>query len=191
VLVTNKSNMNPAIRILSLTFVAIVFASFGLVGRAQGVNRNMPSASSGQDDKDDDDMPRSFEDMLARRRIELAKKEYEENLSRAREAVEISTTLKDTFQDKSGLDQAGVKKLERIEKLTKKIREQAGGSESDDTGSSLPHDLRAALAKLNDSAISLRDTMEKTPRHVVSFTVIERANEVLDLVKLLKNNPRF
>jgi len=183
--------MNPAIRIVSLTFVAIVFASFGLVGKAQGVNRNMPSASSGQDDKDDDDMPRSFEDMLARRRIELAKKEYEENLSRAREAVEISTTLKDTFQDKSGLDQAGVKKLERIEKLTKKIREQAGGSESDDTGSSLPHDLRAALAKLNDSAISLRDTMEKTPRHVVSFTVIERANEVLDLVKLLKNNPRF
>ncbi|HYV10442.1 MAG TPA: hypothetical protein VE980_06090, partial [Pyrinomonadaceae bacterium] len=60
------------------------------------------------------------EELRAKRAIKIAEKEHEENLARAKEIAEIGKELKDSLKDKTVLDHDSVKKVERLEKLTKK-----------------------------------------------------------------------
>jgi mRNA-degrading endonuclease RelE of RelBE toxin-antitoxin system len=82
------------------------------------------------------------------------------------------------------------KKLERLEKVTRKIRSQAGGSDGDDEDEQPPAQMDAALKRLSEASTELRKAVEKTPRQVVSATVIERANEILEIVRFLRNSIR-
>ena len=59
------------------------------------------------------------------------KKKYEENLGRAREVSDLAVELSDRYLSNKTLNSDDSKKLERIEKLTKRIRNEAGGSESE------------------------------------------------------------
>jgi hypothetical protein len=126
------------------------------------------------------------EEMRKRREIKLAEKEYQENVDRAREAAELGAQLRDAFERNNALGRDDNKKLERLEKLTKRIRSEAGGSDEDATLDNPPHELKPALSRLADVAASLRKIVEKTPRQVVSATVIDQANTVLQLLKLTR-----
>src|SRR3954470_24896884 len=67
------------------------------------------------------------QEMLARREIETAEKDHRENVDRAREAAQLSTEIRDSFVNNKALGRNEVKKLERLEKITRKIRSEAGG----------------------------------------------------------------
>ncbi len=75
------------------------------------------------------------------------------------------------------------KKLERLEKLTKRIRNEAGGSDSDPDNKDLPAAMNSAMKQLVDLADDLRKLVEKTPRHVVSAAVIDQANKLIGLTQ--------
>lgn len=173
----------------SLLLVAACFTA----AAAQSSNLNQPPKPVVPADASDSDDKSSYlfgnmeDEMKAKRRIKLEQKQYQENLERAREAGKLSVELKNTYDDKKALTREDTKKLERLEKLTKRIRSEAGGSDEDLSLDNPPSELQLALSRLAQVTESLRKIVEKTPRQVISATVIEQANVVLQLVRITRN----
>ena len=127
------------------------------------------------------------EEMRAKRAIKLAEKEYQDNLERAREAAQLGAQLRDAYKQTKSLIRGDNKKLDRLEKLAKRIRTEAGGSTESTTVEDPPRELEATLVRIAELSEGLRKTVEKTPRQVVSASVIEQANVILELIKLARN----
>ena len=122
----------------------------------------------------------------AKRAIRMAEKEHEDNLKRAAEISELGQALKATVKTRTSLDREDTKKIDRLEKLTKKIRGEAGGEDDDVQIADVPPDIPSAIVKIADTADLLSKDVQKTPRQVVSASVIDRANVLLRLVKILR-----
>ena len=124
--------------------------------------------------------------MRARSALKAEKKQYDENLARAREAAQIATQLVEAYESKKVFSSEDGKKLERLEKLTKKIRNEAGGSETDADVKDIPTLMEPAVKRIAELADDLRKLVEKTPRHVISASVIDQANKLLGLIQHLR-----
>src|SRR5687767_9411280 len=64
----------------------------------------------------------SIEEMHVRRSLRMAEKQHLEHVDRAREAAKLSADLKQTFLSNKVLDAFDRKKLEKVEKLTRRVR---------------------------------------------------------------------
>ena len=126
------------------------------------------------------------EELRAKRAIKIAEKEHEDNLNRAKEISQLGQSLKNDLKDRSALDREDTKKIDRLEKLTKKIRGEAGGEDDDVQIAAPPADVPTAVTQIADNAEQLSKDVQKTPRQVVSAAVIDRANVLLQLVKILR-----
>jgi hypothetical protein len=147
-----------------------------------------PKSGSGQDAQIMVGSPE--EEMLARRDVKAAEKDHQENLERAREAAQLSTEIRDSFLHNKTFSGAEEKKLERLEKLTRKIRSEAGGSDGDVTLEDVPAQMEPALTRIAEVSDKMRKVVEKTPRQVISAAVIERANELLELIHYVRKFTR-
>jgi len=123
--------------------------------------------------------------MRAKREIKIAEKEHQDNLNRAREIGDIGKQLKN-FDSKSTLDRDCLKKMERLEKLTKKVRSEAGGEDEELTITPRPTDLPAAIQQIAEASETLSKEVQDTPRHVVSASVISKANVLLELIRVAR-----
>ncbi len=121
-------------------------------------------------------------EMHARLALKAEKKQYDENVTRARDAAQLAQELVDAYEAKKAFSSEDGKKLERLEKLTKRIRNEAGGSETDPDIKEIPVALEAAVKQLAEWTDDLRKLVEKTPRHVISASVIDQANKLLGLI---------
>ena len=146
-------------------------------------DKNAPGDNSGP-------MTTFEEELRAKRAIKLAEKEHQENLNRAKEISQLGKDLKSGLEARTNLDREDEKKLERLEKLTKKIRGEAGGEDDDVQIANAPADISTAAAQIADNAEQLSKAVEKTPRQVVSAAVIDRANVLLQLVRILRGLTR-
>jgi molybdopterin converting factor small subunit len=126
-------------------------------------------------------------EMIAKREIEASNKAHKENVNRARNLVSLSESLVKAFQQKNQLDREDLKKLEKAEKLVKSIREAAGGSDLDIDAETRPADLGKALCKLSELSESLKSRVEKTPKRVVSTAIIDEANVLLELIRIVRS----
>ena|SRR5882672_1986597 len=166
----------------SLTFVA-----------AQQKSQIEKPVSLDSDKSSVDEVGRPFaaleEEMRAKRAIQAADKEYQENLERARDLSFLGTSILASFKQKNTLDREDVKKLDKVEKLAKAIRRAAGGSEDEVEMEKPPTDLAAALDMLGDLSKSLKEKVEKTPKHVISAAVIDEANVLLELIRIVRTFP--
>ncbi len=134
--------------------------------------------------KDDSTPLTTFEEeMKAKREIKIAEKDHEENLNRAREIGDIGKQLKDGFKEN---DRDCFKKIERLEKLTKKVRSEAGGEDEEITLTPRPTDLPGAIKQIAEASETLSKDVQNTPRRVVSTSVISNANVLLELIKLAR-----
>jgi hypothetical protein len=177
----------------SMKLVSILFAC-SLAVFAQG---RPPNPSPSPDPKSTDRGSRSSDDgpligpmeeeMRARRAIKFAEKEYKENLDRAREVAQLGTQLRDSYKQNRSLRREDNKRLERLEKLAKRIRDDAGGSNEETSLDNPPRELEAALLRLAELSEALRKLVEKTPRQVISAAVIDQANVILELIKLVRS----
>jgi uncharacterized protein YhaN len=142
--------------------------------------------------KNQDDSPlTTFEEELrAKRAIRMAEKDHEENLKRAREIAQLGKDLHDNLKDKPVLDRDSLKKVERLEKLTKKVRSEAGGEDEEVEISNRPADLPSTLTQLAEASESLSKNVIDTPRQVVSASVIGKANVLLELIKMVRSFAR-
>src|SRR6476469_1835468 len=118
------------------TFILFAFAllMFSSAVRAQtAVPRGTPPSqqSPSPDNKDEPPLTSFEEEIRAKRAIKMAERDHQENVERAKEVADIAKDLKTALKDKTTIDRAAVKKIERLEKLTKKIRGEAGGEEEE------------------------------------------------------------
>lgn len=126
------------------------------------------------------------EEMRAKRLIKQAEKEHKENLARAREIAQLAKELQSGLKTASSLDRDGLKRVERLEKLTKKIRGEAGGEADEVQIVNRPTNQSSAVAQIADVAESLSKSVQDTPRQVVNAGVIDSANVLLELIRLLR-----
>lgn len=137
--------------------------------------------------RDDQQLSPVEEEMRAKREIEAAEKAHKENLNRARNLVSLSESLVRSYKTKHSLDREDSKNLEKAEKLVKKIRDAAGGSDPESDPGDYPRDLKAALLRLSELAESLKERVEKTPKRVISAAIIDEANVLLELIRFLRS----
>lgn len=126
------------------------------------------------------------EEMRWKRALRMAEKDHKENLDRAREIAQLGKELNELLKSQSSIDRHALKKVERLEKLTKKIRGEAGGEDEEVEIANRPSDLSSAVSQIADAAESLSKDVQNTPRQVVSASVINNANVLLELIKLLR-----
>lgn len=142
-----------------------------------------------------DDQPRSFKEMLTKQRVEREKKDHEEMLKRAEEAVLLSQQLDNAFQQNNGISQKDYQKLETLERVVAKIRKELGGDDDDYNKNDQeiaaakeprPSTVQEAFNSLKDTTMNLVDELKKTSRFTISAVAIQSSNTVLKLVKFLR-----
>jgi hypothetical protein len=151
-----------------------------------------PDARPSKSDKDDlgSDIGSHELEMRAKLVLREEKKQYDENLARAKETSDIASQLLETYQAKQSFNSEDKKKLERMEKLARRIRNEAGGTETDTDLKEVPAIVESAVKRLAEMADDLRKEVEKTPRHVVSAAVIDQANKLIVLVQFVREQAR-
>ena len=149
-----------------------------------------PPSNGAKPDSSMPDFGSRESEMRASLALKAEKKQYDENLERAREASQLATQLLETYEAKQLFSSEDGKKLERLEKLTKRIRNEAGGSESNADVKDIPNAMTAAVKRLAELADDLRKLVEKTPRHVISAAVIDQANKLIGLAQHVRDLTR-
>jgi hypothetical protein len=119
--------------------------------------------------------------------IKQRQKEYSELLGNGEEAVKLSSELEKSFDKTESLAAEDQKKLERLEKLFKKIRGSLGGEEDDPASDEdKPQTLKAAINALNEKASNLLDELKKSTRYSISVLAIQSSNVMIRLVKYIR-----
>ena len=121
-----------------------------------------------------------------KRALKMAEKDHQENLARAKEIAQLGKELKNSLQGQSTIDRNTLKKVERLEKLTKKIRGEAGGEDEEVEIVNRPTDVSSAASQIAEAVETLAKDVQNTPRQVVSASVISNANALLELIKILR-----
>ena len=125
-------------------------------------------------------------EIRAKQAIKYAEKGHRENLDRAKEISQLGKELKADVANTPVLSRESVKKIERLEKLTRKIRGEAGGEDQEVQIPNRPTDVPSTISRIADAADALSKDVQDTPRQVVSTTVIENANVLLELIKIVR-----
>jgi len=141
---------------------------------------------SGEDKSENGQSESLAEEMRIKRSIKLAQKEYQENVNRAHLLSCLGAEIGDAFKQKRHLDREDLKKLDKLEKLAKSIRSAAGGSDDSSDPEKTSPDLPEAVSKMAEVAEALKEKVEKTPRRVISTAVIDQANVLLELIRLVR-----
>lgn len=168
---------------------ALLVLNFSVVAAQTPMPRATPPPSTPINPNGDKDEPplTSFEEEIrAKRAIKMAEKDHQENVDRAKQVADIAKELQVSLKAKTTIDRESAKKIDRLEKLTKKIRNEAGGGDEEVKIVDRPSDISGAVKLIADCADQLSKTVENTPRQVVSAGVIANANVLLELIKMLR-----
>ena len=112
---------------------------------------------------------------------------HREMVERAEEAVELGDQLLASYKKNNSLTRDDQKRLERLEKLARRIRGGAGGSDDDEELSDPPGQVEGAVSRLAKLAGDLKESVSKTSRLVISANVIERSNEMIELIRHIRS----
>jgi len=179
--------MDFVYRILGYSILVATLLSAATEAAAQ-VARPTPEPSIPGIARPDDRDPMTSieEEMRGKRAIKYAEKEYRENIDRAHELADLGSQLDEYFGKNQQLDREYLKKLDRLEKLTRAIRNAAGGSDCERDYDKHSVDLNVNVKKMLRVVESLVDRVEKTPRRVISAALIDEANVLLELIRLVR-----
>lgn len=179
-------------RVRALLIVPAFLLFSGLAVAQSPMPRSTPSppppidGTTKPQNKDDSPLTTFEEEIRMKRAIKMAEKDHQENLNRAREIGQIAKELQENVKGQSNLDRNTLKKVERLEKLTRKIRGEAGGEDEEIEIVNRPSDVCSAVKQIADASESLSKEVQDTPRQVVSASVISNANVLLELIKILR-----
>ena len=123
------------------------------------------------------------EELLHRAASMREERAFQELLERAKENARLGAELSSSFASNKTLSGDDLKKLERIEKLARKIRSGAGGSDDDEPLKDPPREPAGAVKRLAEISHDLLKKVEKTSRFVTSASVVERSNELIELAR--------
>lgn len=184
-MITNLSIKNFTTSTLRYGPAALILLSVVTVAAAQAA-RPSPSLPRISRADEPDPLTSIEEEMRGKRAIKFAEKEYRENIERAHELASLGSQLANSFKKSQQFARQDFKKLDRLEKLTKAIRNAAGGSDSEKEAVMPSVNLNHNVNKMFSVVESLAKRVEKTPRHVISAEVIDEANVLLELIRLVR-----
>jgi hypothetical protein len=124
--------------------------------------------------------------MLRRAEIRREEETHKEMVERADEAAQIGDYLLASFKKQNSLTRDDLKRLERLEKLARKIRGSAGGSDDEEELSDPPVQFEDAVTRLAKLSCELKESVSKTSRLVISANVIRRSNEMIELIRHIR-----
>lgn len=134
-----------------------------------------------------EEYPKSIQESLAKQKIKKGKQEYDEMIERGEEALKLSEQLANSYDKNKQLSKSDFEKLDRLEKLLKKIRKELGGDDDDeDEAEDKPSNLGDAVKNLRDNTVNLFDALQKTTRYSISAVAIQSSNTVLKIVKFMR-----
>ena len=168
----------------SALFILLVFVC---AGTAQAQIRGDDSLDASNTPRNAQQHPHHVDEMRYRAAVRHEEETHREVVERAEEIDEISSQIIKRYDSQKNLGRDDLKRLERIEKLARKIRGSAGGSDPEESLDSPPSKLDAAVARLSELSEQLNEGVKKTSRMVVSGAVIERSNDLIKLVKHIKS----
>lgn len=170
---------------LHLVFAAVLFSLTTVCVNAQ---TDVPDASSRSGNATNkEDYPTGIKESLARNRIEREKKDYEELLQNGEEALKLSEGLEKSFAVSNKLSAEDQRKLDRLEKLAKKIRRELGADSDDEEDENAnPSSMLDAFKTLQNSTGKLVEELKKTSRYSVSVVAIQSSNIFLKVVKFIR-----
>lgn len=128
--------------------------------------------------------------MLAKQQAEHDKKEHEELLKNGEEALELSGELEKSFEVNPTLTSDDKKKLESLEKLATKIRNELGGDDDQESDKALTEKSSSLLdgfRTLQSTTVQLVDELKKTTRFSISAAAIQTSNAVIRLTRFLRS----
>jgi len=126
------------------------------------------------------------EEMLRRAEIRREEEIHKEMVERADEAALIGEQLSASYKKNSSLTRDDLKRLERLEKLARKIRGSAGGSDDEEELSDPPGQIEGAVTRLAKLSCELKESVSKTSRLVISAAVIKHSNEMIELIRHIR-----
>jgi hypothetical protein len=126
------------------------------------------------------------EEMLRRAEIRREEDTHKEMVERADEAAQLGDELLASYKKNSTITRDDQKRLERLEKLARKIRGSAGGSDDKEELSDPPGRVEGAVARLAKVSCELKESVSKTSRLVISAGVIRRSNEMIELIRHIR-----
>lgn len=188
-----KVRSRPLVRIVLIAIAPLLFSISISAQSSRPISvapQDPPPPNSGKADPSDINFGSPENEMRDKLLLKEEKKQYDENVARAHEVSELGSQLHESFAAKGAFSLDDTKKLERLEKLTRKIRSEAGGSDSEAESKDMPAETSAVLKHLADAATELFKLVEKTPRHVVSAAVIDQSNKLIGLIQRLRNTRR-
>jgi len=177
---------------LLLSVALFAFASTAYSQSAQPTS-TPPSDSMIKDGSKDDPRFGSPEaEIRSKMALKEEKKKYDEHLARAKEISQLASQLSESYETRKVFNADDAKKLERLEKLTKRIRNDAGGADavSDADIKDIPPEMVERMKKLASIADELQKLVENTPRNVISAAVIEQANKLAGLIQHVRSGSR-
>ena len=132
-------------------------------------------------------------EMLAKQEALRNKKDHEEMLKRGEDAVRLSNELERAFERSDTLTPDERKKLEALEKLATKIRNELGGDDDGDVEAPLINapekrqmSLKEAFGRLRSTTLDLVDELKKTSRFSISVVAIQSSNAVIRIARFLR-----
>jgi hypothetical protein len=154
---------------------------------ALSANAQVETINPGSKQKTED-LPKNIQESLAEQRIEREKKDHEALLKRGDEALKLSEDLEKSFSQNNKLSSDDRKKLDRLEKLVKKIRSDLGGDDDDavETEEKAPSTIPGAIKFLQENTVKLVDELKKTTRYSISAIAIKSSNLLLKMVKIIR-----
>jgi hypothetical protein len=172
--------------------LVLTLASLALLAPAAAAQRGSqappPSIFSRQNPRHELGSPE--EEIIRRAEIKHEEESHKEMVERADEAALIGEQLLNAFQKSKSFGKDDLKKLDRMEKLARKIRGGAGGSDDDSPLENPPQQLEKAVARLAEISGQLDKSVQKTSRLVISAAVINSSNELIELIKHIRSIPR-
>lgn len=161
---------------LSVFFIAAAVAATNAQSDASGRDSN-----SGQKEE----IPKNLQESLAKQRIDREKKDFDELLEHGQEALKISGELEKSFVKNNSFSNDDQKKLDRLEKVVKKIRSELGGNDEENIEEK-PLSLLNALKTLQSDTAKLVEELKKNSRYSISVVAVESSNTLLSLVRFLR-----
>jgi len=171
-------------------FFRLIFAVFLVLTAIICANAQvtMPDASSrsGRSNESQEDLPKNVKETLAKSRIDRDKKQYEELIQRGEEAAQLSDELGKSFVKQNKFSSEDQKKLDRLEKLVKKIRKELGGDDDENSDEGKPSSMPTAIKTLQETTTKLVDMIKKSTRYSISVAAIESSNALLKIVRFIR-----
>jgi hypothetical protein len=185
-----KGRISAPVRMV-LTCAMLMSAAFSAAVFAQ--TRPLPPPATPRpspEDKENIEFSTRADEARTRLILKEEKKNYEEHVGRAKEARQIASDLKVAFETRSVFSTEEQKKWERLEKLIRRIRNEAGGSDGQADPRDIPASIEAAVKTVAEMTNELCKEVEKTPRRIVSASIIDQANQLIGVIQFVRDTNR-